>query len=368
MKSDGRQLRIIALAIFVSFIVATKVHSQQFPLLTLSNAIPTNSPALSNGEPVSETNETVPVIEVRGGVPMSTVIQNLARQAKINYIIDARLIKWWSMPDSDGDLTHEPKLTFRWENLTARQGLVRLLKEHNLVLLEDPVTSIARITYTNQVVNPIDVSLLGSDTNVIPLISYQDVPITDGLENLTRQIGINWLILDLKMGYGQPDKKGQIKVEPSLTFRWEKVTAKQGIIALCENYDLVIARIPETSIFLISEKNHPITNFVDASLLGSDTNEFIPIQIMGDMTWQGQACSDTNAIQIQDVPLAVALTQLAKVAQIKTVLDPRLEKSTISVRWWHITPKQAIVVLCDNLDLIIVKDSETGVIQIKPKD
>jgi hypothetical protein len=361
MKSDGWQLRIIALAIAASFIVAAKVHSQPFPLLTMSNAIPTNSPALSNSEPVSETNETVPVIEMRGGVPMSTVIQNLARQANINYIIDARLIKWWSMPDSDGDLTHEPTLTFRWENLTARQGLVRLLKEHNLVLLEDPITSIARITYINQVVNPIDVSLFGNDTNLIPMIEFEEVPITTALVNLVRQAGLNYAF-DPKIGYGLPDKNGQVKIEPTLNIYWRNVTAKQAFVAICQNYDFIIAKNPATSILLIREKSHPVTNFVDASLLGSDTN-IIPV------------------IQFQNVPLNTGLGNLAKQIHYdnntEIALDPSIDNvpsnkfspmPTLALRWENVTAKQAIVALCDNYDLIIVKNSEMGVIQIRPKD
>jgi|GEM_PF-2772900 len=333
----------------------------------------------ANSEPASETNDIVPVIEIRD-VPMSAVIDNLARQAGINYIFDTRLIKWWLMPDSDGRITHEPILNFRWENLSAKQALLQLLKEHNLVLAEDPVTSIARVTYTNQIVNPIDASLLGSDTNMIPgVIRYQDIPITDGLENLVRQSGSNYALVPI-IGYGLPDKNGQIKVEPSLTFRWENVTAKQGFIAICENYDLVIAKVPATSILLLTSKDHPIKNFVDASLLGSDTNGFIPFQIIGDLIFQGQACSDTNAIVIDSVPLDVALTQLAKTAQIKIILDPRLsgknnpsgEKSfsepIISVHWFNFTARQAIVALCENYDLIITKDAETGDIRIKPKD
>jgi len=264
---------------------------------------------------------------------------------------------------------------FRSMNLTVRQALLSLLAEHNLVLLEDPITSIARITYTNQVVNFVDKSLLDSVTNEAASIEmqhlpiqFQDVPITTGLESLARLAGINY-VLDPKIGYGLPDKNGQIKTEPLLSFRWDNVTAKQGFIALCENYDFVVVKNPTTSVFLITAIDHSITNFVDASLLGSDTNEFIPIQIVGNLIFQGQACSNTNAIEIQNVPLDVALAQLAKVAQIKIVLDPRLSREpAISLGWQRITPKQAIVALCDNYNLSIMKNSATGDIQIIPKN
>ena len=39
----------------------------------------------------------------------------------------------------------------------------------------------------------------------IPLIQFQDVPLTTAIENLARQAGINYL-LDPKIGFGQPDR------------------------------------------------------------------------------------------------------------------------------------------------------------------
>ena len=49
----------------------------------------------------------------------------------------------------------------------------------------------------------------------IPLIQFQEVPVTTAIENLARQANINYL-LDPKIAYGQPDQNGQIKPEPTL--------------------------------------------------------------------------------------------------------------------------------------------------------
>src|SRR5262245_24330822 len=58
---------------------------------------------------------------------------------------------------------------------------------------------------------------------VIPLIQFQDVPLTTAIENLARQAGINY-ILDPKVGYGQPDERtGAIKVQPNISIRWENL-------------------------------------------------------------------------------------------------------------------------------------------------
>ena len=88
----------------------------------------------------------------------------------------------------------------------------------------------------------------------IPLIQFQDVPITTAIENLARQAGINYLI-DPKIGYGQPDQNGQIKAEPTLSIRWENVTAEQALMALLDNYDLQLIADRKTQIARITTKD-----------------------------------------------------------------------------------------------------------------
>jgi type II secretory pathway component GspD/PulD (secretin) len=88
----------------------------------------------------------------------------------------------------------------------------------------------------------------------IPLIQFQDVPITTAIENLARQAGINYLI-DPKIGYGQPDQNGQIKAEPTLSIRWENVTAEQALMALLDNYNLQLITDRKTQIARITTKD-----------------------------------------------------------------------------------------------------------------
>ena len=88
----------------------------------------------------------------------------------------------------------------------------------------------------------------------IPLIQFQDVPITTAIENLARQAGINYLI-DPKIGYGQPDQNGQIKAEPTLSIRWENVTAEQALMALLDNYGLQLSADRKTQIARITAKD-----------------------------------------------------------------------------------------------------------------
>ena len=84
-------------------------------------------------------------------------------------------------------------------------------------------------------------------------IQFQDVPITTAIESLARLASINYL-LDPKIGYGQPDQNGQIKPEPTLSIRWENVTAQQALLALLDNYNLQLIDNPKTGIDRITTK------------------------------------------------------------------------------------------------------------------
>jgi type II secretory pathway component GspD/PulD (secretin) len=62
-------------------------------------------------------------------------------------------------------------------------------------------------------------------------------------------------LLDPKIGYGQPDQNGQIKPEPTLSIRWENVTAEQALLALLDNYGLQLIENPKTGIAKITTKD-----------------------------------------------------------------------------------------------------------------
>ena len=92
-----------------------------------------------------------------------------------------------------------------------------------------------------------------ASTNTLP-IQFQDVPLTTALENLTRLAGINYL-LDPQIGYGQADQNGKIKTEPTLSVRWENVTARQALAAVLDNYGLQLVEDPKTQIARITIQN-----------------------------------------------------------------------------------------------------------------
>ncbi|HTX21918.1 MAG TPA: secretin N-terminal domain-containing protein [Candidatus Aquilonibacter sp.] len=96
---------------------------------------------------------------------------------------------------------------------------------------------------TNQAVTAADAeSAAATNTTTmadakVPLISFQDVPLTTVIQSLARAADINYM-LDPSIVYGQPDQNGQTKTEPTLTIRWENITAKQALLAVLDNYNL----------------------------------------------------------------------------------------------------------------------------------
>jgi type II secretory pathway component GspD/PulD (secretin) len=90
-------------------------------------------------------------------------------------------------------------------------------------------------------------------TNVLP-VQFQDVPLTTAIENLARLSGINYL-LDPQIGYGQPDQTGKIKPEPTISVRWENITAQQALTAVLNNYGLQLVENPNSKIARITIAN-----------------------------------------------------------------------------------------------------------------
>ncbi len=81
-----------------------------------------------------------------------------------------------------------------------------------------------------------------------------DVPLTDGIRNLARQAGLNY-ILDPKIGFGQPGPDGKPIPQPSVSIRWENVTAEQALNALLSTYSLQLIEDSKSKIARITIKD-----------------------------------------------------------------------------------------------------------------
>jgi type II secretory pathway component GspD/PulD (secretin) len=88
----------------------------------------------------------------------------------------------------------------------------------------------------------------------IPLIQFSDTALTVAIESLARRAGINYM-LDPKIGFGQPDASGQVRVDPTLSIRWENISAENALLALLDNYNLQLTRDKKTGIDRITLKD-----------------------------------------------------------------------------------------------------------------
>ena len=89
---------------------------------------------------------------------------------------------------------------------------------------------------------------------VIPLIVMDDVPLTDAIKNLARQAGLNY-ILDPKVAFGQPGPDGRPIPQPSVSIRWENVTAAQALTALLGTYNLQLIEDPKSKIARVTVRD-----------------------------------------------------------------------------------------------------------------
>jgi hypothetical protein len=193
-------------------------------------------------------------------VPITTAIDNLARQARLNFIIDPNLFA--SPGGANGKGNPEPTMTMTWTNISAQNALDRVLQEHHLVAVKDKFTTVTLFTGIHHVANSVDASLLGGDiqavgqmTNgLIPLLLFSDAPLDVALDHLIKQDHLN-VILDSQVS-GYFDKASNtFHNEPTVSLRWENLTARQALVALCEIYDLVIVKDSATGVVSIKPRH-----------------------------------------------------------------------------------------------------------------
>ncbi|HEX7470467.1 MAG TPA: hypothetical protein VF437_07025, partial [Verrucomicrobiae bacterium] len=179
-----------------------------------------------------------------------------------------------------------------------------------------------------------------SKANIIPVITFGDVPITEGIKNLARQAGINNFMIEPNI-FKQP--------EPTVSFRWENITAKSALERMLKEQGLFIVENPQTGVAHISNTNLPPRKF-DEDFIGSGTNAVIPL------------------IAMDSVSLKDALVNLVRMSKGEIEIDPKLATSgvDISVRLQNLTPKQALAAICENYNLQITKDEKSGVWRISP--
>jgi type II secretory pathway component GspD/PulD (secretin) len=104
--------------------------------------VATPTDASTNATVVAGTN-AIPLIQFQD-VSLTSAIENLARQANINYLLDPKI--GFGQADANGQVKPDPSLSIRFENTTATHALQALLDNYGLQLVVDRNTQIARVT------------------------------------------------------------------------------------------------------------------------------------------------------------------------------------------------------------------------------
>ncbi|HTV42005.1 MAG TPA: hypothetical protein VMF08_15585 [Candidatus Sulfotelmatobacter sp.] len=188
-------------------------------------------------------------------------------------------------------------------------------------------------------------------SNEIPLIQFEDVPITVALYNLARQAGLNYMLDPDLFGYWYTPGVRQ----PILTLKWTNVTAEQAFTDICAGYGFVLTRDPRTGVIFVRHREHDV-KFMDSEFYGKDDTNTIPL------------------IEFQDVPLSIALENLARQARIKCILSPRIDTSdvgtepSVNIRWQNITASHAFAAICEGYNLDLTKNPASGLIRVEPED
>ncbi len=112
----------------------------------------------------------------------------------------------------------------------------------------------------------------------IPLIQMDNVPLKDAIRNLAGQTGQNFL-LDPRLDGPWAGPDGRSGREPTVTMRWENLTAEQALGRLLKEHGLAMVANPATSIARIAFTNQAVKP-VPVSAVGGGTNAVIPLVVM----------------------------------------------------------------------------------------
>ena len=164
--------------------------------------------------------------------------------------------QWWAMSQTDTNsvATNAPAMS---EPAPAAQPAAAATTDTTATVATNTATmptvgtdTASSATSTNEIAS----AATNAPAVVVLPIQFQDVPITTAIENLARLAGINYL-LDPKIGYGQPDQNGQVKPEPTISVRWENISARQALLAVLDNYGLQLVEDSRTKIARVTIKN-----------------------------------------------------------------------------------------------------------------
>jgi len=192
-----------------------------------------------------DSDEVFPLIVI-DGVPLCDSVRNLARVMKMNFIFDPRVPGSGFEP---GKSLADPLVSIRMENCSAGFALGVVLMNHKLKLVTNGTTSVIRIAPENDLAWTVLAPALTADTNKpVARLVFDETPLRDAMEIIARRI-------PLKLSFDAKDKSS-ILADPDalLSIRWNNITPRQALAALCDNFGIEMIEQTSTSTARISMK------------------------------------------------------------------------------------------------------------------
>jgi len=177
----------------------------------------------------------------------------------------------------------------------------------------------------------------GQPGPVIPLIVMDDVPLTDAIRNLARQAGLNYM-LDPRIGFGQLGADGKPMPQPSVSIRWENVTAEQALLGLLNNYTLELTDDPKSKIARVTTKNPaalpPLLTKIYQLKFASPSNVLATVQATLDPKDPRELKRSKVMPDIRTSQLVVVATEkdITAVDELITRLDTKTKQVLIETR------------------------------------
>jgi hypothetical protein len=174
---------------------------------------------------------------------------------------------------------------------------------------------------------------------VIPLIVMDDVPLTDAIKNLARQAGINYQ-LDPRIGFGQLGPDGKPAPQPSVSIRWENITADQALSALLDNYSLQLIEEPKSKIARVTIKDPaappPLFTKIIQLKFASPSNLVVSVRAVLSNTNRSKVLPDVRTSQLVVVATEKELTAVDELVQRldtqtkQVLIEARLIETTVN--------------------------------------
>ncbi|MBI2924440.1 MAG: hypothetical protein HYY24_01915 [Verrucomicrobia bacterium] len=173
---------------------------------------------------------------------------------------------------------------------------------------------------------------------VVPLITFEDSPLTDVIKTLARQAGINFLF-DPRIA-AAVDTEGKPLVQPNISVRFENVTALQALEAVLENHSYTLVKDPKTRIARITIKDpaapEPLVTKVIQLKYSNPTNMVAVLKPMLSIRSQVLADSRTSQLVIlatdKELDAVQALVTNLDTATKQVLIEARLLETSKSPR------------------------------------